>query len=213
MIKLISANKPFFILALFFWLLCIFLLLSYSKADLHLLLNSYHTLSMDVFFKHFTELGGWFPFLVVGLLLFYRFGAALIVLLPQMLIALPLYAIKQFYDAPRPIAYFVQEQFQAFQVAGLNYHCTNSFPSGHTTAAFALFFSLTVLVKQPWLKVLFVLLAVGVAYSRVYLSQHFAGDVFGGSLIGLLFCLLYIFFQQKYAKPWMDKSLISVFTK
>lgn len=211
--KLIKDNKFFFSILLVFWMLCLVLLFSKTKAELHMLLNSNHSKFFDDFFFYLTELGAWFPFVVAVLLLFYRFGAALIVLVPQLLVALPIYAIKQFYDAPRPIAFFVQEQFVKLEVVGVDYHGTNSFPSGHTTSAFALFLSLAVLFKHPLLKLLFVFLAIGVGYSRIYLSQHFAGDVFGGSIIGSLFCFVYIYMQQKYARPWMDKSLLTAFKK
>ena len=60
----------------------------------------------------------------------------------------------------------------------------NSFPSGHTTAAFAFFCALSILArKHPLLQSLFFLLAAGVAYSRMYLSQHFLADVLAGSLL------------------------------
>lgn len=211
--KLIAANKIFLILVVLFWALCLVLLLSYDKASIHLMLNSFHTEFLDRFFRYYTEVGGWVPFLVGGLLLFYRFSAALFVLVPQALIALPLYVIKQFYDAPRPIAFFLQEQFQLLQVQGVNYHCTNSFPSGHTTAVFAMFVSLAVLVRNRVAKLLFVVLAISVGYSRIYLSQHFLLDVFAGSMIGVLFSLIYMSIQQHYFKAWMNMSLISLANK
>ncbi len=213
MFELIKKNKWFFIPLVVLWVVFVVLLFSYSKPELHLLLNSYHTSLLDGFFTFYTNVGGWFPFLVVFLLLFYRFGAALLVLVPQLLVAIPIYVIKQFYDAPRPSAYFQQLNKVFPKVPGVDFHCTNSFPSGHTTAAFAMFLSLIFIVKNPFLKFLFFVLAMLVGYSRVYLSQHFAGDVFCGSLIGVLFAFAYVVFQRRYHKPWMDKSIVSVFRK
>ena len=210
MFDLIKKNKWFFIPLIILWVVFVVLLFAYSKVELHLLLNSYHPKFLDAFFMYYTEVGGWLPFAIVGLLLFYKFGAALLVLVPQLLVALPIYIIKQMYDSPRPNAYFNQMQMEFPKVAGIDFHCTNSFPSGHTTAAFAMFLSLIFLVKNPVLKFLFFMLALMVGYSRVYLSQHFAADVFCGSIIGVVFAFAYVIFQTRMHRPWMDKSLLKL---
>jgi undecaprenyl-diphosphatase len=57
-----------------------------------------------------------------------------------------------------------------------------SFPSGHTADAFAGAWTLTRVSPQPALWVL----AIGIAYSRVYLGVHYPLDVLGGALTGLL---------------------------
>lgn len=209
MLKLIKENKLFLILTVVFWILLLFLIVDIPKAKLHLLLNTYHNHILDVVFVNFTQVGGAVPFIVGGCLLFYRFGAAMIVLIPQLLITIPLYGLKQWLDMPRPLVYFENQHLMFPQVPGVDLCVTNSFPSGHTTAAFAMFLSLAFVVKdKPFLRVLFFILAVGVAYSRVYLSQHFAGDVLGGSVMGVLFVLLYMYFHNRWHRDWMDKSLL-----
>src|SRR5262249_55513672 len=59
-----------------------------------------------------------------------------------------------------------------------------SFPSGHTTIAFA---AATVLTyyRPRWAPAFF-LLAVAIGYSRVYVGVHYPLDVLGGALLGLL---------------------------
>lgn len=68
---------------------------------------------------------------------------------------------------------------------------TSSYPSGHTGAATALWFSLALLarrIRTPWLRALVTLVCVlvpfAVAYSRMYRGMHSASDVAAGFLNG-----------------------------
>ncbi len=62
----------------------------------------------------------------------------------------------------------------------------DSFPSGHTAAAFAMAFILT--KCWPRARWLWYLLAVGVATSRTLVNAHFPSDVILGALLGTLVC-------------------------
>ena len=60
-----------------------------------------------------------------------------------------------------------------------------SFPSGHTTAAFATATSIALTYKKWELSVPAFLWAGGVAYSRMYLGVHYPSDILGGMIIGV----------------------------
>jgi undecaprenyl-diphosphatase len=59
---------------------------------------------------------------------------------------------------------------------------TSSFPSGHSTSAFT---AAALLGEQDRLKPLYYVVAVIVAWSRVYVRMHHASDVVAGILVGI----------------------------
>lgn len=60
-----------------------------------------------------------------------------------------------------------------------------SFPSGHTSCAFATATALTLSTKKWYVAVPSYLYACGVGYSRMRLGVHFPSDVLGGMVIGI----------------------------
>ncbi len=61
---------------------------------------------------------------------------------------------------------------------------TSSFPSGHTTFAFATATSVALIERKWYYTVPLYLWAGTVAYSRMHLGVHYPGDVLAGALIG-----------------------------
>ncbi len=61
---------------------------------------------------------------------------------------------------------------------------TASFPSGHSTVAFACATALTLAV--PRLALPFYALAALIAFSRVYVGVHYPGDIVAGALLGVI---------------------------
>ncbi|HNP21910.1 MAG TPA: phosphatase PAP2 family protein [Panacibacter sp.] len=59
-----------------------------------------------------------------------------------------------------------------------------SFPSGHTTIAFATATTLALEYKKWYITVPAYAWAAGVGYSRMYLGQHYPTDVIGGAIVG-----------------------------
>jgi membrane-associated phospholipid phosphatase len=61
---------------------------------------------------------------------------------------------------------------------------THSFPSGHTTFAFATATSVALIHKKWYLAVPAFVWAFGVGYSRMHLGVHYPSDVISGALVG-----------------------------
>ncbi|MDP2689534.1 MAG: phosphatase PAP2 family protein, partial [Deltaproteobacteria bacterium] len=59
----------------------------------------------------------------------------------------------------------------------------NSFPSGHTVAAFSVAYALS--KRYPALRLLFYAVAVLVGASRVYTASHYPSDVVAGAVVGV----------------------------
>ena len=97
--------------------------------------------------------------------------------------------MKSIWSAPRPRAIIDPAVYKYF-LAGISHSGLNSFPSGHTTSAFALATILALHATKKGWGIFFLLLAVGVAYSRIYLGQHFLPDVTMGAILGTVSGLL-----------------------
>ena len=79
-----------------------------------------------------------------------------------------------------------------------------SFPSGHTTAAFA---AATVLICNHWKgRWIVLIVAILVAFSRLYLYVHFPTDVICGALIGIFCGWLSGLLWQKVIDPYLQKK-------
>lgn len=203
----------FYIPYLLFVLILFVLILCSSKADLHLWLTSSNSPVGDVFFHYYTYVGDWLPYLAVVLLLFYKYRMALLILFSQLLSGLISQILKHLFDESRPLLYFNMyfPNVQLHRVAGEHLHTVHSFPSGHTVTAFAFFLALAFYSKKPSLHFLYVVLAILVGYSRVYLSQHFAIDVLAGSLIGVSVTMICRYLFEKLPLKWADGSFRDVF--
>ncbi len=118
-------------------------------------------------------------------------AAGIQTLLAHGIAALVANGLKHLLGRPRPkFVHSGEWQFTPSWASGLD-----SFPSGHTTASFAV---ATVLARRfPWCAPLCFAVAAFVGVSRVLRGSHFPTDVFGGAVMGLLSgCLA--------SAPWKD---------
>lgn len=183
-----------------------------------LLLNHLHHPFFDAIMPHYTHLGD--GVLVTGLLLFSLVAkdrAMYLTVAVGMIGVSILIALSKnllFADWARPAAIL-----QAGEVhwLSLGKEMSRSFPSGHSTAAAAMFTFVALSYRgqrAAWGGV-WALLAVTVAYSRVYIGAHFLGDILAGLALGFVWAMLVykwlyprlLFRQNRFAKSWVGLFL------
>ncbi|MFC5410776.1 phosphatase PAP2 family protein [Larkinella bovis] len=190
------------------------LMLLYTKTELMQWVNAHNAPLGDLFFRNITYLGdGAFAVIVIVILLFRSFRLALMGAVSFLLSTLIVRVLKElvFAGSLRPVKYFEHSDWQYRVIDGLDIHSYNSFPSGHSTTAFAVFCLLALLDDRKNRGWFWALLAVITAYSRVYLFQHFVEDVYVGSIIGTLSSVLVFGLLNRYwdqnPKTWHSRRL------
>lgn len=203
------------------------------KGELHLLLCDRHTPARDIFYRYYTHVAEWFPYIVcVALLLFSRIGDGAFASAAMLGSALTTQLFKHIFVAPRPFTWFAEQMphIQLPLVDGVTMNHWFSFPSGHTTSFFSLAFVLSIIAtryfsgkqsnsqsEKGWYSflaitvqlLLFVAAALG-GYSRIYLCQHFALDVFAGVVVGVGITIICLAIFNRYMdKNWYNYRLIT----
>jgi membrane-associated phospholipid phosphatase len=213
-VKVIFKNNLSFIIPYFLFLLFgAVLIFVNAKAETHLVFNSFHNPVFDALNTYTTYLGdGFTAALLILMMLAVKYRYFIIAAAANVLSATIAQILKHFVfdDVVRPKKFFEGLQ-ELYFVPGIENHLYNSFPSGHTTCAFAMYFSFALIVKNKSYKLLFFVLALMTGYSRIYLSQHFFEDVYAGSIIGVVTSFFVFYFVQRKDHPWMERSIVSVF--
>ncbi|MDN4753543.1 phosphatase PAP2 family protein [Porphyromonadaceae bacterium W3.11] len=173
-----------------------------DKGMLHLTMNQYHTPFLDSFFRYYTELGASLPFVIAIGYLFYKVGSSLYILVTLGINALVTNGLKLVFREPRPIVYFqlFYPDHSLPLVEGVKVYSHNGFPSGHTSAAFALMICIVLMSKRKDIALIAFILAALLGFSRVYLSQHFTEDVLFGSAVGISVGLILYTLYHRYVE-------------
>lgn len=204
----VFGNRLFYMLCLSFLAFSGLLLSLVTKADSFIALNQFHSQAMDFFFARYTFLGdGTCSLVVCAILLFTRQrNLALCVLLAYLTSGLFAQTLKHLIFAPRPRIYFENSNIP-FYLDFFKTSCAgnNSFPSGHTTSAFALATVLASHFKRTVHSILLFIGALMVGFSRVYTGEHFPLDVWTAMAIGIAFGLIAILLvkDKVIALPWL----------
>ena len=158
----------------------------FNKESFFLLFNENLGVYADVFFSNITKGGEVIPW-VGALVVVLLFRRDFIWLLVACFIISTLFVqgIKNVLpEQPRPTK-AITNTYQVHTVKGVELHKEFSFPSGHTATAFTVFFIACLAIQKRWVLPLGFAYALLVAYSRVYLAQHFPRDIAGGMLIAV----------------------------
>jgi len=191
----------------------IVLLFTFSKIDINLAVNRLNSPFLDLYFKYMSEFGAFLliaPIIIIMALFRYRY--ALMAIASSVIASLVVQILKRIFyaNSPRPIVVF-QNMYDLHFVKNVHLHSSHSFPSGHTAGAFALFIVLALVNKRPVWQFLFLMMAVLVGYSRIYLSQHFLTDVLVGSVVGTasaFACYFWLSGNRFREKRFMDQSIL-----
>lgn len=207
-------NKIFWSLYFIFLITGGFIIATFEKGNEILYFNSLHSPFLNQLFKWTTRLaeGPLFLFIIL-IALRVSYGKGLVLAANLGLVSVVTFFLKTFvfHDSVRPSVLFEGKVPLNF-VQGVEVLHFNSFPSGHTSSAFGVFFMLSLLTSDKRWSILLFILALAVGISRVYLLQHFFRDVYAGSLVGVLvssvFYLTFVRSQFYERISWKEKKLI-----
>jgi membrane-associated phospholipid phosphatase len=203
---------------LLLYLVCIavsgFFLLNYDKVAIHVYMNQLVGNSfLDNFFYYITYLGDGavMPFILILIILYnIRLGMCATISFLSAAAVTNILKYQFFSDINRPWQVFkwtVNIPLKYVDASDLHIH--NSFPSGHATQAFAIFMCLVFFSRRIEFKLLFFIVAVAAAFSRVHLSQHWLVDVTIGSIIGTISSIVfYYFILERNTLQRFNKSVI-----
>jgi membrane-associated phospholipid phosphatase len=194
-------NQIFFIGYFLLLLIAIFVWIFYSKPDGFILLNPYHSKFLNVLFIGITLIGDGIFSVVLSIILFFfnKKFLALMIFSSFAISGIVTQVLKFFISEARPGLFLSQTNYP-YLIENVTLHNFHSFPSGHSTSAFALVAILSFAIKNKNYSILFIIIGALVGYSRIYLGQHFITDVAVGSIIGVLFSIICWMYFEKYFK-------------
>lgn len=209
--QLSPQTRIFLTLTALFWISLLLFVLFVGKERSFLLLQFAHSETAVKVMQLLTFLAdGSFVIIIVLLTAVFRSYRLAILLLGGFLLSgLVVQSLKNtiFSEEPRPVKWFRIQDLPLEVPYGLNPHENKSFPSGHSATAGAFMTFLAFRTR----KTIFVLACfagiVLLPYTRIYLFQHFPGDVAAGLLIGVLIqVLIEALLESKLTK--LNRSLI-----
>ncbi len=209
--EFVKRNQYFFGLFALFLSIGGILLFNITQGDAIFSFSERRSVFGDFFFKFFTKAGEeWaYPGVLLILLFFVKprnYKFLLYIPLLGGSVALISYFSKEYFRHPRPILYFDRNGMldEIVTVAGVSLNGgLNSFPSGHTMSAFALYaFVAFVIPNKKLLGILLFFIALLVGISRIYLVQHFLEDVYLGAIIGVGIGMFWYYVMVGAKRKW-----------
>lgn len=158
-------------------------------------------------------------FIVLGLVLlctkkYRKAGVSILVALVVMLL-LNNIVLKELIARPRPFnldpeTYDWWYEVYKYPYFKIHQPSSFSFPSGHTSSAFAA--AIALLCHDRKLGIPTTIFAAIMGFSRIYVEVHYCTDVIGGAIVGIVYALIGVLIA-KYLFPIVDKVLTAIFAK
>ena len=151
--------------------------------------TQYRSSTMNSFMLAMTQIGeAWLP--IIGILLAYQYGNMDAFVVQKVLWSFAISGliaqiIKHLVDRDRPCIVLADAKVVGPAPS------SQSFPSGHTTSAFAICTILSLIIPNATIP--FFLLALLCGISRIYLGVHWPSDVVVGALLGTITSLIVYF--------------------
>jgi len=204
--------KSFLIPYLLILCICLVLKLVYTKAEIYFAVNSFNNPIADSLEPYITDIGnGWTCIAIAALCALFNYRKAFLLATAYGVTSISAQILKYIFDTPRPLLYFQDQVGRIHLVKGVEMLRVHSFPSGHTVSAFTIGVIFTYWSKNKAWGPLFLLIAIMVGYSRMYLSEHFFEDVTAGSVIGTILTVIWIYWLDNKAflqRPKWQKGLM-----
>lgn len=201
---MIRNNPYFFIPAFLYFLVCgIFLFIQGSATEAQLSFHqTFYSAKGAWWMELFTQWGegGVFIVIIAIAAVLKRYKTALAFASTGLLVAAIVSILKHLVFGPMPRPMAVIDYSQTLLDPAVTLPLQFSFPSGHTTSAFAFFTLVALHFQRPVLQIAAALAAITVALSRVFLMVHWIGDTLAGAALGMLIALLVDFLFQRYSK-------------
>lgn len=182
-----------------------------EQVSLHAAVNRWHAPWSDALLSVVTHLGdGLVPTAIAVVLLFVGTWRTVLLLgLSTGLSAILVQVLKRqvFADHDRP-AMYAHDMPMLHLVDGVTMNHHFSFPSGHATCAFAMCLSFAVMDRGAGRAAAWAVVAAVLAFTRVYLSQHFTEDVLAGAALGVATGVLmwFILYRSSWARAaWLGR--------
>ena len=213
--KLFLENIYFFSGCILFFLIGGILLTQIQTSDELFFFNEKRSPSLDVFFTYATKLGEEVLYgLILIFLLFKKVRFAILIPLIGVVVTLVSFCTKWLFGHDRPLVFLEKNGLldQIDFIEGVYVHTgQNSFPSGHTMSAFALYgFLAFILTRKMSLGIFFFIIALLVGISRIYLVQHFLKDIYLGAIFGIGIASIFYFLQARLEKSkyhWLNQPI------
>lgn len=158
-------------------------------------------------------------FIVLGLVLlctkkYRKAGVSILVALVVMLLINNI-VLKELIARPRPFnldpeTYDWWYEVYKYPYFKIHQPSSFSFPSGHTSSAFAA--AIALLCHDRKLGIPTTIFAAIMGFSRIYVEVHYCTDVIGGAIVGIIYALIGVMLA-KILYPYVDKAFNAVAKK